>query len=426
MTLGSLFDGAGGFPLAGAYAGIEPVWASEIVPFAVAVTSKRFPGMKHLGDITKINGGEIDPVDIVTFGSPCTDLSLAGKREGIRGKQSGLFFEAIRVIKEMREATHGIYPTFAVWENVLGTFNSNGGKDFREVLQAFVEIAQTGILIAQPDKWSLAGEIVGDGFSVAWRTFDSQYWGVPQRRRRIYLVADFRGQRAGEILFKSESHLGRFETRGETRQKTTANTANGAEISIGADGKALNPHDGQSQRIYAACGVAPTLSGADGGGGRYPGGTVLGVASAQANAEIAENISPTLMVGDTRAYAVFSYGYSSIARGIAYSENISPTLRAGPGDFVPAVVLPGIAPTLTGDHENRVSDYTGIMVEQHDLQYIVRRLTPTECARLQGFPDGWCADVPHSDSAEYRLWGNSLTIHVAYNVLANIAQELRG
>lgn len=208
MKLGSLFDGSGGFPLAGALFGIEPVWASEIEPFPIRVTKQRFPGMKHLGSVTEVNGNEVEPVDIITFGSPCQDLSVAGKQLGIHnGERSNLFFEAIRIIKEMRDGTSNQYPRFAVWENVPGAFSSNRGADFQAVLQAFCDICEKdGVSVPKPKdgRWKPAGCIVGDGFSVAWRVYDAQYWGVPQRRKRIYLIADFRSERAGEILFESK------------------------------------------------------------------------------------------------------------------------------------------------------------------------------------------------------------------------------
>lgn len=207
MKLGSLFDGSGGFPLAGALFGIEPVWASEIEPFPIRVTKQRFPGMKHLGSVTEVHGDQVEPVDIITFGSPCQDLSVAGKQKGIHdGERSNLFFEAIRIIKEMRNGTSNQYPRFAVWENVPGAFSSNGGADFQAVLQAFCDICEEGrISVPRPQgRWKPAGCIVGNGFSVAWRVYDAQYWGVPQRRKRIYLIADFGSERAGEILFESE------------------------------------------------------------------------------------------------------------------------------------------------------------------------------------------------------------------------------
>ena len=241
MKLGSLFDGSGGFPLAGSLCGIEPVWAAEVEPYPIAVTRSRFPHMKHLGDVTKINGADIEPVDIITFGSPCQDLSVAGKRAGLKHEsngddettRSGLFMEAIRIIKEMRGATNGIYPRFAVWENVVGAFSSNGGEDFRIVLEEFTKIVEPKAEVPAPEKgrWAYADCYVGDGWSVAYRTFDAQYWGVPQRRRRIYLVADFGGECAWEILFEREGVRGYFEP-GRTPWKGAAADA---ESCAGAD-----------------------------------------------------------------------------------------------------------------------------------------------------------------------------------------------
>lgn len=159
--------------------------------------------MIHLGDIMKINGAEIEPVDCIIFGSPCQDLSVAGKRAGLAGERSGLFMEAVRIIKEMREATNGLYPTFAVWENVPGAFSSNSGEDFRAVLEELCRIKERGAVVPRPPKkWKRSGFILGDGYSIAWRQLDAQFWGVPQRRKRIALVVDFGGERAGEILFE--------------------------------------------------------------------------------------------------------------------------------------------------------------------------------------------------------------------------------
>jgi DNA (cytosine-5)-methyltransferase 1 len=273
MKLGSLFDGAGGFPLASAYAGFTTVWVSEIEPFPIRVTSKRFPNAKHLGDISKINGALIEPVDVITFGSPCQDLSIAGARAGIDGKRSGLFFEAIRIIKEMREATNGKYPTFIVWENVPGAFSSGKGEDFRQVIEEIVQIAEAGVSITKPKKWCNAGEIVGDGYSIAWRVYDAQFWGVPQRRRRIFLVADFGGGRAGRIQFERDSLLRDFAPGGETGQGAAGAVKNRAGTASGVD--CLNPWDSQSSRVFGENGVSPTLDGADGGGGRNPGGLLL-------------------------------------------------------------------------------------------------------------------------------------------------------
>ena len=239
--LGSLFDGSGGFPLSGSLCGIEPVWAAEVEPYPIAVTSSRFPKMKHLGDISKVNGAEIEPVDIITFGSPCQDLSVAGKRAGLKHEdngddettRSGLFMEAVRIIKEMRGATNGEYPRFACWENVPGAFSSNNGEDFRIVLQELIKIAEPYAVMPEVPKkgWAYADCFCGDGWSLAYRVFDAQYWGVPQRRRRIYLVADFRGGCAEKILFEREGLRGYFTQGGAQRQIVAPD----AERGIGAD-----------------------------------------------------------------------------------------------------------------------------------------------------------------------------------------------
>ena len=238
MKLGSLFDGSGGFPLAGSLCGIEPVWASEVEPYPISVTKSRFPNMKHLGSVTDVHGGDIEPVDIITFGSPCQDLSVAGKRAGLKHEangddettRSGLFMEAVRIIKEMRKATNGEYPTFAVWENVPGAFSSNKGEDFRTVLEELIKIVEpTAVMPAVPKNgWPYSDSYCGDGWSLAYRVFDAQYWGVPQRRRRIYLVLDLRGQRAGKVSFEREGLRGDFATFKTTGQGTAGDAANRA------------------------------------------------------------------------------------------------------------------------------------------------------------------------------------------------------
>ena len=269
ISLGSLFDGSGGFPLAGCMCGIEPLWASEIEPYPIAVTKARFPRMKDLGDVQKINGAEIDPVDVITFGSPCQDMSIAGKRAGLRHEEngddqttrSGLFIEAIRIIREMRQATNGKYPAFAVWENVPGAFSSNEGADFKTVLEELASVAhgeRVSVPFPEKRRWHNAGEIVGDGFSIAWRVLDAQYWGVPQRRKRIYLVADFAGGRAGEILFEREGGSGNPESGEEVRQGAADHAAGGAGGSDRVE--CLNPWDSESIRQYGINGVSPTLS----------------------------------------------------------------------------------------------------------------------------------------------------------------------
>jgi len=318
MKLGSLFDGSGGFPLAGALCGIEPVWASEIEPFPIRVTTQRFPRMKHLGDITKIDGGKIEPVDVITFGSPCQDLSVAGKRAGIHdGARSSLFFHAVRIMREMREATNGVYPRIVIWENVHGAFSSNGGEDFRAVLQALCEIADGGADVPRPakGKWGGAGAIVGDGYSIAWRTYDAQYWGVPQRRRRIYLVADLGGERAGEILFEQEGVRGNSAQGIPAREEASVHAAGGA------------------------------------GGGGCAGG--IGAFHLQQE-PICGGISPCIGGQHQATVGVFMGGQGEKAGGIGYSEKAAPALRAANSgsNQVPDIVYPDVARTLTAEHDS--------------------------------------------------------------------------
>ena len=254
LTLGSLFDGIGGFPYAASFYGIRPLWASEIVPECVAVTRRHFPDMAHLGDITRLHGGKIPPVDILTFGSPCQGLSLAGRRLGLADERSGLFTEAIRIIREMQEATHGKYPQFAIFENVPGALSSNGRRDYQAVLEAF-----TGAKVPMPEsgRWANAGMARGRGVDLAWIIYDAQHFGTAQRRRRLFLVADFRGKRAGEILFVPKSLRGYFEAGGTPRQGITAFTESGAGAA-GAVIEILNDQGGDSMTVERG-GLSPTL-----------------------------------------------------------------------------------------------------------------------------------------------------------------------
>lgn len=241
MKLGSLFDGAGTCPYAASLCGIKPVWASEIEPFPIAVSSSNFPSMIHLGDITGVHGDQIEPVDIITFGSPCQDLSQAGKRAGLDGSRSGLFMEAIRIFKEMRSATNGRYPQIVIWENVPGAFSSNKGEDFRTVLQELCGIKDPSLSIPGPPsrggriRWPNSGEIMADGFSIAWRVLDARGWGVPQRRRRIFLVLDLDGQSAGEISFKRPGLRRNFKAlrkEGKTPSSSVEGSSGEASVSV--------------------------------------------------------------------------------------------------------------------------------------------------------------------------------------------------
>ena len=299
LTLGSLFDGSGGFPLGGLLSGITPIWASEVEPFPIRVTTKRMPFIKHYGDVSALDGGKIEPVDIITFGSPCQDMSIAGKRSGLDGERSSLFYEAVRIIKEMRCATNGKYPRYIVWENVPGAFSSNGGEDFKAVLEEICKIKDERLSVPKYEKWTNAGEIVGDGCSLAWRVLDAQYWGVPQRRKRIYLVADFAAESAGKILFESEGVSG-YSAEGF---RAWQRTAGGAEKSTGKSSICLNDQGGK--RMDVTEDVTSTLR--------------------------AEAHHPPCVVES----AGFCTEHSSNSRSIGYEEEKSPTLRAG---VVPAAV----------------------------------------------------------------------------------------
>lgn len=273
LTLGSLFDGIGGFPYAASFYGIRPLWASEIVPECVSVTKKHFPDMEHVGDITKLHGGKLPPVDIITFGSPCQDLSVAsGKRLGLAGERSGLFLEAIRIIREMQEATNGEYPKFALWENVPGALSSSSRRDFKAVLEAFTDAE---VPMPGSGRWANAGMVRGRGVDLAWCVYDAQYFGTAQRRRRIFLIADFRGERSGEILFVPKSLSGYFAAGGTPRQGPAAYAQSGA----GTAGAGIDGYNAQLTGHVAAtlgtnCGMSTGRNGviemADGMGAAVP------------------------------------------------------------------------------------------------------------------------------------------------------------
>ncbi len=553
LTLGSLFDGSGGFPLGGILAGITPLWASEIEPFAVRITTKRLPQMKHYGDVSSLNGAELPPVNIITFGSPCQDMSIAGKRSGLDGSRSSLFYEAVRIIKEMRCATDGRYPRFAVWENVPGAFSSNKGEDFRAVLESLCRVSDETVSVTRHERWTAAGNIVADGFSIAWRVLDAQYWGVPQRRKRIFLVADFDSECAGKILFESEGLSGYSAESFKTWQRT----ASAAESGSGTTGAVcLNDQGGQSIEIshditatlraethgHPPCvlesvvyenhsqdtrytgplEVAPTVSSTYGMGGnnqpfvventrcfdvRFTSdgtknarhtcyetdtsrtidtggnspdsnqggvavvavqGSMIGRADKNGpqGSGVNEDVSFTLNTTDRHAVAFSQDSYTK------YSENDKcGALRAAGGMYGGGSETLVYSTSKNSYHTEAEENLANTLVASdykdpptvNSPEYIVRRLTPTECARLQGFPDWWCADLgtdeptddeltfwkdvfethrkiiggavkpksekqirtwlknPHSDSAEYKLWGNGVALPCVYFVLSGIA-----
>lgn len=346
--------------------------------------------MKHLGDITKISGYTVPIVDCVIGGSPCQDLSVAGKRAGLDGERSGLFAEQIRIVKELRERDEAngntgvdVRPRYMVWENVSGAFSSHKGEDFRIVLEEIARVKDTGITIPRPSngKWGTAGCIMGDGWSIAWRVLDSQFWGtsdkpLPQRRRRIALVADFGGQSASEILFVRKSVSGDIEP-GKPKGRGTSSDLQG---SVGATDRkrrnfafAIENHPNDSRAKLTEDGIVQTLTSRMGtGGGNVP--------------------------------LVLAFVKSKRAQ----SKTDNETWKQG-----------GIANTLNLFDQGDVRA-TNVIVEKNDGHYIVRRLTPLECERLQGYPDHW-TDIGDyvetngkkrrsSDSARYKALENSIAL----------------
>ena len=300
LTLGSLFDGIAGFPLAAAGLGIKTIWTSEIEPNCVEIAARHFPEAKQLGDITKLNGADIDPVDIISFGSPCQNLSTAGNQKGLDGEKSQLFFEAVRVIDEMRCATNGKYPKYIIWENVAGAFSSNKGQDFRRVLE---EITKTNIPMPDSGRWAAAGMVRSRGGSTAWRLLDAQYWGVPQRRKRIYLVHSFGNECAGQILFECESVF-RDIAPGRTE---------GQDDSCGA-GRSTAAAD-TTPTVFTIAGNAISRNGRNGG-------NQLG---------IGQDISYTLTAEDRHCVAVPECEAYRLSGHGDYKEGVG-TLRASGGD----------------------------------------------------------------------------------------------
>ena len=363
LTLGSLFDGSGGFPLAGILAGVTPLWASEIEPFAVRVTTKRLPQMKHYGDVSQMRGADLPPVDIITFGSPCQDMSIAGRRDGLDGSRSSLFYEAIRIVKEMREKTNGEKPRFIVWENVPGAFSSNKGQDFKAVLEAVIGVKEPAAQVPPPEKrgWPNADYYVGDGWSVAYRVLDAQWWGVPQRRARIFLVADFAGQSAPEILFESEGLSG-YTPQGFRSWQGAAGDSSESPGETGSGGS-----DG-----YSGCAAGGVTPGRNGIVLNDQGGNRMDVTEEVTSTLRAEAHHPPVVLDEPKAYHInqrnegidlngvsgalmatrnnqmqtfivekepqaagFCTEHSAKSRSIGYEEEKSPTLRAG---IVPAAV----------------------------------------------------------------------------------------
>jgi len=348
LTLGSLFSGSGGFELAGILAGIRPKWNCDVEPFPIRVTTKRFPDVKHYGDISTLNGAELEPVDIITGGFPCQSVSIAGKREGIRhvdhaGDETtrrGLCYEATRIIKEMREATNGQYPKYAVAENVPGLFSSNGGEDFRCVLEEICKIKMPSAHVPAVKKWSDAGLILGGDFSIAWRVLDAQYHFVPQRRRRVFIVTDFRGEGAGKILFEQESLRRDFKESFRAWKRITGSIEEGSgEAGIGLDryngvltwdvAQSLTASAGSSGDNTPMVFHRQTILNDQGGDRINVSEDVTGTLRAETHGH------PPVVMDDELKAAGFCTEHSAKSRSIGYEEEVSPTLRAG---IVPAAM----------------------------------------------------------------------------------------
>lgn len=384
--------------------------------------------MNHLGDITKINGATAPIVDCIIGGSPCQDLSIAGKRAGLAGERSGLYMEQIRVIREMREHDRAngrtgefIRPRYMVWENVPGAFSSNGGKDFAAVLEEAVKIAEPEAPpVSVPEKgWPTSGCLMGDGWSVAWRVLDAQFWGAPQRRRRIALVADFGGQSAPEILFVRKSVSGYSQPGGTAGKGLAGSTESGTTFAVkirgGCDGGgkgALVQTEvsgtlgcnmvldmSHACDVVRECGdTVPTMGARMGTGGNQVPLVAFGIGNGQANAAatMALEVSQTLdTMHDTQA--VFCCAAVDCRNGTENPE-INGTLQA----------------KSTGGSSVNLQNVCRV-------NNIIRRLTPLECERLQGFPDGWTDIGPwtdskgklhkeSSDSSRYKALGNSIAL----------------
>lgn len=418
MKLGSLFDGSGTAPLAASMCGIEPVWASEIEPYPIKVTKTRFPNMLHLGDITKIDGAAVEPVDIICDGSPCQDLSVAGKQAGLHdGERSHLFFEMTRIIKQMREATDGKYPRYIIWENVPGAFSSNKGKDFFAVLQAFAEIADSNVHVPEPEKrkgtdrlaWQYAGEVVGDGWSIAWRTVDAQYWGVPQRRRRIYLVADLAAECAGEILFERKGMSGDSEPRREEGKEAAGDAGRSIEGSCVFDITGITSNSMKSptpDSCFRQRDIGRTLDTFVGSPECNQGGMVVVKTIDCRNIALNDELSGTLQAKENGG------------QSLNYQNPVVYDARCIGNGQLHQMSMAEQANCLDCMHDQQAVIHNG----KPPRKYIVRRLIPLECCRLQGFPDWWEDGVEGSDSARYKMWGNGMALPNMLHVMRGIAR----
>ena len=417
LTLGSLFDGLGGWQLAALHNGVRPVWSSEIEAFPMAITKKHFPNTLQLGDITKLEGADLPPVDIICAGSPCQDLSVAGKRKGLEGERSGLFRKAIDIVSGMREATNGESPKFFIWENVPGAFSSNKGADFQAVLE---EISKSKIPMPAGGKWATAGMVRSGRCDIAWRVLDAQYWGVPQRRKRIFLIADFRNQqsRNTEVLFEPESVPGNTSPGGKEGQGAPTGVENNTGITssfepgiTARDGRKLS-HEvsttlranmGDNQTSILTCKSVYSIQG----------NTIDRQLKNGANGkDVSKDISYTLNTVDRHAVtdkAQYAVDFGRTADRIQMNATQSTTLLG----------LGGGGGAKTGLYH---------LKNKGGIKYIVRRLTPVEAERLQGLPDNFtdveCNGKPASDSARYKAIGNGMAQPCADFVLGQVVKAL--
>lgn len=454
------------------------------------VTSLRFPEMKHMGDITKLHGENLPVVDVLAGGSPCQDLSIAGLRNGLIGERSGLFLEQVRIVKEMREqderrrkshrkrtAEH-IRPRYMVWENVPGAFSSGRekGADFHTVLEEICRIPEESVSLPRPPggAWTPAGIIMGEGFSVAWRVLDAQFWGVPQRRRRIFLVADFGGYSASEILFESDGVWRNYQEIRKERQRIAGNPTESI-VTASRFNPIICLMDQGGERMDLSNDKSGTLIA--GGHSNPP----IIVATSQGGAEIGIGYCPTItasagMSGNNQPILFDNHGPDTRYTGpVSVAQTITSALGTG-GNNTPLAVNPepfcicgniinrtehnggngsgyqqGLSYTLTTEDRHcvytpatKVQLYQEVIgslcagdekhvgnqyVEQNkcivDEKNLVRRIIPLECERLMGFPDGW-TDIPGaSDSKKYRALGNSVAIPCVDFILCGIAYFLR-
>lgn len=418
MKLGSLFDGIGGWQLAAVHAGVEPVWSSEIEQFPCECTKKHFPNTRQLGDITKIDGAEIEPVDIICAGSPCQNLSIAGNRKGLAGEQSRLFSAAINIIRQMQRATDNKYPRFFVWENVPGAFSSNKGFDFKAVLE---EILQTEIPMPRFGKWAQSGLVRRRGSELAWRVLDAQYWGVPQRRKRIFLVTDFTGQCAGEILFECKGMSGDTSESRKKKGDIAAVTSKGIRAS-GFNGDAnimhvLNDKTPALKTTTRVCTQIYDMTHANDVIRKVNGGIVQTLTSRMGTGG---NQIPLMQKSYCIAGNIIGRKPGNGGNGTGINDNLSFTLTAtdrhavvyrqkGYGNYKKSAVSHTL---LQRDYKSA----TDLCVSAS----AVRRLTPLECERLQGLPDNWTTGG--SDTARYKAIGNGMAQPCADWIIKRITE----